>query len=105
MGAIDLKQRFGEIRLWVECKSIYGFPSAIYPLASCVMLWPMIGWLKLRTVRWLWALTFMLSIYWLICIHLRESATLKEQRCIKNNSFCERNLILHCTENKKNKKF
>lgn len=74
MGAIDLKLRYEEIRLWAACKPVYECAStAAYPPASYVMLWPLIGWLKIQPVRWLWALTSMGSLYWLICIFLRES--------------------------------
>ena len=73
MGAIDLKQRYEEVRLWVEHKNVYEGASATYPPASYIMLWPLIGWMKIQLARWLWALTSMGSLYWLICIFLRES--------------------------------
>ena len=76
MGAIDLKQRYGEIRLWVECKPVYECPTATYPPASYVMLWPLIGWLKIQTARWIWALTSILSLCWLIYIFVRESTAI-----------------------------
>jgi hypothetical protein len=77
MGAIDLKQRYKEVRLLVEHKNPYEGPSATYPPASYLMLWPLIGWMKMQPVRWLWALTSIGSLYWLICIFLRESNALK----------------------------
>jgi len=78
MGAIDLKQRYEEIRLWVECKNVYeGASTAVYPPASNVILWPLIGWMKIQPARWLWALTSMGSLYWLICIFLRESEAIE----------------------------
>jgi hypothetical protein len=73
MGAIDLKQRYEEIRLWAEHKNVYEDTAATYPPASYVLLWPLIGWMKLQPARWLWALTSMGSLYWLIVIFLRES--------------------------------
>jgi|SRR5215467_1662101 len=73
MGAIDLKLRYEEIRLWVEHKNVYEGASAKYPPASYVMLWPLIGWMKIQPARWFWALTSMGSLYWLICIFLRET--------------------------------
>lgn len=74
MGAIDLKLRYEEIRLWAACKPVYECTStATYPPASYVMLWPLIGWLKIQAARWLWALMSMGSLYWMIYIFLRES--------------------------------
>ncbi|MFW6145615.1 MAG: glycosyltransferase 87 family protein [bacterium] len=74
MGAIDLKQRYEEIRLWIEHKPVYEVASsATYPPASYIILWPLLGWLKIEPARWLWALTSIASLYWLIRIFLRES--------------------------------
>jgi len=77
MGAIDLKQRYEEVRLLVEHENPYERASATYPPASYIMLWPLIGWMKIQPARWLWALTSIGSLYWLIVIFLRESHVFK----------------------------
>jgi hypothetical protein len=76
MGAIDLKQRYEEVRLLFEHKNLYEKAPATYPPATYLMLWPLIGWMNIQPARWLWALTSIGSLYWLIVIFLRESHAL-----------------------------
>jgi hypothetical protein len=47
--------------------------TAVYPPASYVILWPFLGWLGFTPARWLWAITTVVGLYWLIHLILRES--------------------------------
>lgn len=45
MGAIDLRQHHHEMQAWFAGKPVYGeFITAVYPPASYVILWPLMGW-------------------------------------------------------------
>ena len=74
MGAIDLKQRYGEVQFWFNGKPVYGIvKTATYPPATYALLWPFLGWLTITQTRWLWAATTMLALGWLIRLFLKES--------------------------------
>jgi len=65
-GAIDLYLRTGECQEWFEGVPIYETRyDAVYPPASYLLLWPLLGWSSLPWMRWLWLLPTLLSIYWL----------------------------------------
>jgi hypothetical protein len=73
-GANDLALRFYEVNQWFAGNPVYGkIINAIYPPASYVILWPFLGWLDFTSARWLWALTMMGALTWLIIIAVRES--------------------------------
>jgi hypothetical protein len=68
-GAIDLRLLHREIHEWLS-----GTRRLIaYPVASYVILWPLIGWLPLTATRWLWAATAGLALVWLVRQLVRES--------------------------------
>lgn len=66
-GAIDLRQRFDELHAWFSGEPVYGhLHTAVYPPASYVLLWPMLAWSSFTVVRWIWAVTAVLSLAWLV---------------------------------------
>jgi hypothetical protein len=74
LGAIDLKQRYGEVQLWFSGKPVYGtLKLATYPPATYVLLWPFLGWLTIAQARYLWAGTTVLALGWLTRLFLKES--------------------------------
>jgi hypothetical protein len=73
-SAIDLRFRYWEVKFWFAGEPVYGLLShAVYPPASHTILWPFVGWLPFKEVRWLWALTSVFMLGWLVYILLRES--------------------------------
>lgn len=55
-SAIDLKYRHNEVAAWFAGEPVYGVvDGAVYPPASHVLLWPLLGWLPLDAARLLWA--------------------------------------------------
>jgi hypothetical protein len=74
LGAVDLMQRLTETTMWFSGRPIYWVEkTAVYPPASYLLLWPFAGWLNAVHARWLWALTSVLVLAWLIHLFLRES--------------------------------
>jgi hypothetical protein len=66
MGAVDLIARSMETRAFFAGQAIYRLiPSAVYPPASMVMMWPILGWPSLEMVRWLWALLSAITLAWM----------------------------------------
>ena len=55
-SAIDLRYRYNEVAVWFAGEPVYGVvDGAVYPPASHVLLWPLLGWLPLDAARLLWA--------------------------------------------------
>ena len=74
MGAIDLRQRHYEMQAWFAGKPVYGdIITAVYPPASYVILWPLMGWLTVTVARWFWAATTTIALIWTIYLCVRES--------------------------------
>ena len=72
-GATDLAQRHNEISAWFSGQTVYGeFVTAVYPPASYLVLWPLLGWLELPAARWLWALTTGAALVLLVRITIAE---------------------------------
>lgn len=69
-GGIDLLKRHEEIRLWFSGAPIDYW---IYPPASYVLLWPLIGWLEPGAVVALWAITSAVALVGLVVIAVRET--------------------------------
>jgi len=67
-GAVDLKLRYSEVHHWFAGEPVYDDISAIYPPATYTMLWPVLGWPSVETVRWFWAVTSVFALAWLIRI-------------------------------------
>lgn len=63
MGAIDLLKRHLEVRSLVAERPIYELlRDAVYPPASYLLLWPLVGWLNEALVRYGWALTTVMAL-------------------------------------------
>ena len=74
IGAIDLKFRYIEVHRWFAGKPVYSYlGTAVYPPASYVILWPLLGWLPFTSVKWLWAATTVTTLVWLVYLVVRES--------------------------------
>ena len=72
--AVDLIGRHTEVHLWFAELPVYGaVDDGDYPPASYTMLWPLLGWLDLTTVRYFWALITLAMLCWLAWLGLRES--------------------------------
>ncbi|MEM7793027.1 MAG: hypothetical protein AAF579_01070 [Cyanobacteria bacterium P01_C01_bin.118] len=73
-GAIDLKTFLIAVQLWFSGAPTYGdLPSAVYPPASYLMLWPFLGWSSILTARVIWALTTLPALVWLIYLSVQQS--------------------------------
>jgi hypothetical protein len=73
-GAIDLKIFYEAVQLWFSGAPTYGaLPSAVYPPASYLMLWPVLGWLPVPTARVAWAIFSALALVWLVYWVVKES--------------------------------
>jgi hypothetical protein len=73
-GAIDLRNRRPEVAQWVGGIDIYrSSVNALYPPATYVILWPLMGWLSETSNRWFWAITTLLSLGWLIWLIVEAS--------------------------------
>lgn len=74
MDAVDLKQRYVEIRCLFSGGNPYQqIPTAMYPPASYVMLWPFLGWLDIVAARGLWAATTIVLLALLAYLAVRIS--------------------------------
>jgi hypothetical protein len=73
-GAVDLKLRHQEVHDWFAGQPPYQVrPTAVYPPATYVLVWPFLGWLDLAPARWLWAVTSVAALGWLVYLTVRES--------------------------------
>jgi hypothetical protein len=72
-GAIDLKQRYNEVHGWFSGMPVYVEIDAVYPPASYVILWPLLGWIGIRSAIFLWAVTSAVAIGWLAYLVIRQS--------------------------------
>ncbi|MEM9486440.1 MAG: hypothetical protein AAGA83_22410 [Cyanobacteria bacterium P01_F01_bin.116] len=73
-GAIDLKTFLIAVQLWFTGLPTYGeLPSAVYPPASYLMLWPFLGWTSISMARVLWAVTTLPALAWLIYLSVKQS--------------------------------
>jgi Glycosyltransferase family 87 len=73
-GAIDLKLRHDEVHRWFAGKPVYTeLRDAIHPPATYAILWPLLGWVALIQARWLWAVTTIAALAWLVYMLIQES--------------------------------
>jgi hypothetical protein len=73
-AAIDLRYRYWEVKFWFAGEPVYyQLSHAVYPPATHVILWPLVGWLTFEEVRWLWAITSVFMLGWLVYILVKES--------------------------------
>ncbi len=73
-GAVDLKLLHRLVHGWFAGRPVYQeLASGVYPPATYVLLWPLLGWLDLDPARWLWGLTTIIALAALIALLVRES--------------------------------
>jgi hypothetical protein len=73
-GAIDLRTRYDEVDRWFAGEPLYDLSkNALYPPATFVILWPLIGWLAFTPARSLWAVTTLAALAGLAYLIVRES--------------------------------
>jgi len=65
-SALDLTSRAIAVHQWFSGHGLYGVHSSTYPPASHVILWPVLGWLPLERVGWMWAFLSIVSLGWLV---------------------------------------
>ena len=74
VGAVDMMLRHDEVHRWFSNRPVYSeLNTAVYPPASFVLLWPLLGWLSVSPARWLWAVASVAALVWLIYLLIRES--------------------------------
>lgn len=70
LGAVDLRLRWAETLAWFRGFHVRG---NVYPPASFVVFWPVMGWLSLDATRRLWVFLYLASLVWLGRTCMRES--------------------------------
>jgi hypothetical protein len=66
--------RHDEVQRWFSGRPVYSeLNTAVYPPASYVLLWPLLGWLAVSPARWLWAVATVAALSWLIYLLIQES--------------------------------
>ncbi|MGI9146838.1 MAG: glycosyltransferase 87 family protein [Chloroflexota bacterium] len=74
MGAVDLLLRRDEVHRWFGGLPVYSeLRTATYPPASMVLLWPLVGWLDATASRWLWAISTIGALAWLVWLVVHAS--------------------------------
>jgi hypothetical protein len=71
-AAVDLRMFHRNINLWFSGDPTFGKEFLVYPPASLMMLWPLVGWLDLEMTRWLWAISTVGALAVLIVVLGRE---------------------------------
>jgi hypothetical protein len=73
-GAIDLRTLHELVHGWFAGRPLYkDVGDAIHPPATYALLWPLLGWLPLTAARWLWAVTTVMALGWLVYIVVQKS--------------------------------
>jgi glycosyl transferase family 87 len=72
-GAVDLRIFQELVRGWVDGRDVYVRPRGLYPPASHLLLWPLIGWVDVNVARYLWAATSAAGLCWLAIVLTRSS--------------------------------
>jgi hypothetical protein len=73
-AAVDLLTFHRMTNTWFAGDGRIGIRNLVYPPASHVLLWPLVGWMDFATARWLWAVSISVAIVALIVIFGREIA-------------------------------
>lgn len=82
IGAVDLNHLHRWVTAWFEGQPIFQkSDSALYPPATYVMLWPLLGWMSLSNARWCWAATSIGALVGIIMLTMPVSgaATRRER--------------------------
>ncbi len=73
-GPVDLVNRQIQVKGLFAGEPLYETTTnAVYPPASYLLLWPLLGWLSEQGARWLWAATSLGSLAWLGWLTVRAS--------------------------------
>jgi hypothetical protein len=73
-GAVDLRLRHREVQGWFAGNPIYAeYSASVYPPATMVMLYPLMGWMSLDAARWFWAATTVAVLIWLVYLLAKHS--------------------------------
>src|SRR3954465_1612200 len=70
-GAIDLRPLHSLVHNWFVGRRVKAW--IVYPPASFVLLWPLLGWFSLAAVRWVWAISFVGILAAIVFISIRIS--------------------------------
>lgn len=82
-GAVDTRILNQLVREWFEGRPLYQeLVPAVHPPATYVLLWPLLGWLDFTTARWLWALTSVAALGWLVYLIVQESGADTRLECL-----------------------
>ncbi|MFH0945546.1 MAG: glycosyltransferase family 87 protein [Planctomycetota bacterium] len=74
LGAIDLRMRWNEVSAWFAGTNIYAEgDDAVYPPATYLMLWPLLGSPDLTAVRWCFCI-FTLLVLWRLVVHVMRAS-------------------------------
>ncbi len=75
LGAIDLIQRYEEVKIWFSGEHVYSIlNSAVYPPASYLIMWPFMGFDSWELVRWIWAISSIIFLAIFIKIILKDNS-------------------------------
>ncbi len=70
----DLIWRYFEVRRWYRGIPVYGdIVQAVYPPATYLLLWPVLGWISIENAPWMWLGLTVVASCWLMCVAVRES--------------------------------
>lgn len=73
-GAIDLRQFKVYTQAWIDGRPVYQeINGAIYPPASYVLHYLLVGWMDFATARWFWALCSIVSLVIFAALLVRAS--------------------------------
>ncbi len=74
-GAVDLRGFQTMVKAWFVGRPVYEefVNSGLYPPATYVLGYPVVGWLDFTSVRWVWAVTSILALALLAILLVRAS--------------------------------
>ncbi len=82
-GAVDTRILNQLVREWFDGRPLYQeLVRAVHPPATYVLLWPLLGWLDLTPARWLWAVTSLAALGWLVYLIVQESGADTRLECL-----------------------
>lgn len=74
IGAFDLALRHRGAVAWMNTPDFYGqVGGSVYPPASNIMLWALMGWLNWHTTHWVWLVAMAMGLIALAWISARQS--------------------------------
>lgn len=80
-GPADLISRYRQLQELVQGTPIFLTNNgAVYPPATYLILWPLIGWVTEEGARWMWAVTSLGALVWLSFLVVRVSG---ETACVR----------------------